>query len=456
MEASKVIPWLINVRDACEPHNDPGIMPTPPASFSPKKRKRDNDDENGDGYDELIPKSGSNTGGHGQQVPIAIRPLSQEYQQLQYQQLQSVSQQPLAPLPLPLSELQASTSRSSSKPGSETSSRSKSRITIPVRSGTLLFLAKPVKFVALSEDRFAQIPASAHSLLSEIKRIIVYQSAFIPAMARDIIKRELPDGKGWPDHWFFRSDDAQGTPELARAEMQFKALHEIVATAGRFWGQRRNKLAWNCLAHCPLLQLATRSFSRGGVVCEPVMGEGIASHWLPEMARKPDEVASGKMVDFVLALDLQNPRPRDQVLENAVVRVVGCQTYESQSINQTLYDPLVFSPIGVSIANATYMEGTLQLGIWTAAWHRRMRDLGYTDQLITLPLILCNGFDWSLYFACDRGHMIEIVGPISLGSTARMETLYPLFAVLVELCKWVEGTLRDWWITQLGGDPAAG
>ncbi|KAL8407563.1 hypothetical protein RB594_006404 [Gaeumannomyces avenae] len=406
MEASEIIPWLINVRDACEPqnlelpHNNPGILPTPP---SPKKRRLDNDDENDDG----------NTGGRGQQV---------------------------------------------SKLGSE---MSKARSTAPVMQFiTFQFLAKPVEFAALSEDLFAQIPASAHSLLSELKRIN-YQSAFIPAMARDIIKRELPEGEGWPDHWFFRSDDAQGTPELARAEMQFKALNEISAAAKRSLQQGRCKLAWSMTVHCPLLQLATHSFSRGGVVCEPVMSEGIASHWLPEMAGKPmaaankDAVASGKMVDFVLALDLQNPRPRDQVLANAVLRVVGRQTCESQSINQTLYDPLVFSPIGVSIANAAYMEGTLQLDIWTAAWHRRMRDLGYTDQLITLPLILCHGHVWSLYFACDRGHMIEIVGPFQLGSTERMLTLYPLFAALVELCKWVEGTLRDWWITQLGGDPTA-
>ncbi|KAL8296269.1 hypothetical protein RB600_001650 [Gaeumannomyces tritici] len=457
----EIILWLINVRDACEPqnlelpHNDPGIiMP------SPKKRKLDNDDENDDGYDEPAPKSGSNTGGRGQQVPI-----------LQYRQQQSASQE-LQPVSLQsigsstyrtLAELRASTRPSGSKLDSETSSRSKARSTSPVKPLTLRLLAKPVLF-ARSQDLFAQIPASDHSLLSELQRIIDYRSAFIPAMARDIIKRELPQGKGWPDQWFFQSDDAQGTPELARAEMQFKALQQILVIANTSMEQKRGELAWNCLVHCPLLQLATHSFSRGGVVCEPVMSAGIANHWLPEMASKPmaaenqDAVASGKMVDFVLALDLQNPRPRDQALADAVLGVVGCETHKSQSINQTLYDPLCSSPIGVSIetkVNADPSEATLQLGIWTAAWHRRMRDLGYTDQLITLPLVLCHGHDWSLYLACDRGHKIEIVGPHPLGSTKRMESLYPLFAALVELCKWVEGTLRDWWITQLGEDPTA-
>ncbi|KAL8392167.1 hypothetical protein RB595_002378 [Gaeumannomyces hyphopodioides] len=477
MEASAVILWLANVRDAYESQNlelpntgkddIPHIMPTPPASRSPK-RKRLGDDDNDDNNDELTPKSGANTSGRGQQVPIAIRPFSQPYQQLQLssQQLQSVSQQSIAPLPLrpfdPQCKLQPSTSRSSSKLGSEASSRSKARRTSPVkRSMTLRLLAKPVEFVEPSEDLFAQIPASAHNLLSEIRRVTGFnKSAFIPAMARDIIKRELHDGKEWPDQWFFQSDDAQGTPELAVAEMQFKALYEILVTAKRSMKQVRNELAWNCLVHCPLLKLATRSFSRGGVVCEPVMSAGIASHWLPEMASRPmaaankDAVASGKMVDFVLALDLENPRPRDQALANAVLEVMKHQTDESLSINHTLYNPLGLNPIGVGIetkANAVPTEGTLQLGIWTAAWHRRMRDLGYTDQLITLPLILCHDHDWSLYFACDRGHKIEIVGPLLLGSTDRMVSLYPLLAALVELCKWVEGTFRDWWITQLGG-----
>ncbi|KLU90652.1 hypothetical protein MAPG_10504 [Magnaporthiopsis poae ATCC 64411] len=167
--------------------------------------------------------------------------------------------------------------------------------------------------------------------------------------------------------------------------------------AQRSMKQKRGEPAWNSLVHCPLLQLAARFFFRGGVICEPVMSAGIASQWLPEMAGKPmaaankGAVAGGKMVDFVLALDLNNPRPRDQELAD-VTKITAAQT-----------------------------EGTLQLDIWTAVWHRRMRDLGYTDRLINLPLVLCRGHGWSLYFACDRGHKIDIVGPAS-GSRAPCAT----------------------------------
>ncbi|MCT6632015.1 hypothetical protein, partial [Staphylococcus aureus] len=58
------------------------------------------------------------------------------------------------------------------------------------------------------------------------------------------------------------------------------------------------------------------------------------------------------------------------------------------------------------------------------------------------------------YFACDWGQRIEIVGPISLGDTESLDSIYTLFASLRELCKWVAGPFRDWWLSVLGVEAA--
>lgn len=53
---------------------------------------------------------------------------------------------------------------------------------------------------------------------------------------------------------------------------------------------------------------------------------------------------------------------------------------------------------------ANVEEGSIQLGIWTAAWHKRMDMLGVTSgDIITLPLLQVENADWKLYFAIDMG-----------------------------------------------------
>jgi hypothetical protein len=120
-----------------------------------------------------------------------------------------------------------------------------------------------------------------------------------------------------------------------------------------------------------------------------------------------------------------------------------------------MYEPITLKPIGVSIetkSNAVGEDGSVQLGIWTAAWHRRIHELLLVPHgsIVTLPLVLCHGHAWTLYFACDRGSRIEILGPIDLGGTRTLSFTYSLFAALQELCRWVDGPFRRWMMAALG------
>ncbi|KLU85746.1 hypothetical protein MAPG_04766 [Magnaporthiopsis poae ATCC 64411] len=419
------------------PSRDSGGTQANPSSLSPKKRKPSEDDEDED-----------------QETPMATtRP----------------ELRPLVPIPFRLHDLQQapssdSRSNTTSKATSERSRTSRtstrSRATSPVkRTVALGFLSKPVSFKGVADDLAAQLTDdAARELLSQITRIADWKTGFIPGAARDTIQREVPNGKHWPSHWFQEGGQDEDR-ETRAAQRQFEILSDIVFEAKRSTTWVRGELAWNNLVHAPLLKLAARSASgsrNGGVVCEPAMGAGIANAWLPGIAKEQDEkrdaVAAGKMVDFVLALNVRG-RPTNEPLHNAVLKLVGREPVMIQSINQTNYEPLVLNPIGVSIetkCNTGSADGNVQLGVWTAAWHQRMQSLLQSPVDITMPLLLCHGHDWNLYFACDRGHEIAIIGPIPIGGTHKLESVYPLFAVLIEICKWVEGPYRRWWETLLG------
>ncbi|KAL8290981.1 hypothetical protein RB601_003667 [Gaeumannomyces tritici] len=433
--SSQIILWLHKLPENNEAHQ-PEMPLTPPISLSPKRRKRsENDDDDDDQETTPIPATRAE--------PRRLAPIPLRFQQA--------------------ASAYSSSTTSQSRTSSRTSTRS--RATSPVkRTVNLEFLSKPVHFEEPGDDLDAQLTDdAARELLSRITRITRWKTEFLPAEACDIIQANVPDGKNWPSQWFRpkgdQNKDEDGEKKLA-AQIQFAALSEIVFETKASIKRIRHELAWNNAVHWPLLKLATRSVSGwggGGVICEPTMSAGIANMWLPGMAnsqaQEQNGVAGGKIVDCVLTLDLHNRRPSDAPLREAIVRLIRDQPPNVQSINQTNYHPLVFNPIGVSIetkCNTGAAKGNVQLGIWTAAWHHRVQNLVQSPVNIALPLLLCHEHAWKLYFACDRGHEIEIIGPITIGSTDTLDSAYSLFAVLVEICKWVEGPYRTWWETILG------
>ncbi|KAL8380718.1 hypothetical protein RB595_005141 [Gaeumannomyces hyphopodioides] len=445
----------------------------PPVSFSPGKRKRSRMSDGRDTEDEQThepatrdpsPDDGDGTAADGADdvspTPRASRPVFQPSLALR------ASGQPSQPF----------ASASASLPTSASGSRLSRGPTSPVeRLVDLQGLAKPINFTGLSNSPLSRLPPDAHGLFSSIRRVAQWRMAFIPSASRKALAKMVPESLDWPDMWFKPpGEEGRRTQEEFRpwattrededvswlAWRQVDAFLAIQQEALECENQGRGELDWNVLVHSQGLRLAAGS-TDCGVAYEPIMSAGIANQWLPEMANRPTaakvkDVASGKMVDFALVLDLTKRRPANAALAKAVIETVTSQLEGSRSINQTMYEPLAFKPIGVSIKTKTIVSaggnGSVQLGIWVAAWHRRVAELLLVPPggIITLPLLRCHGHGWDLYFACDRGNEIEVIGPISMGGTQDLLSLYSLHACLRQLCEWVGGPFREWLTAALG------
>ncbi|KAL2138126.1 hypothetical protein VTI28DRAFT_7400 [Corynascus sepedonium] len=196
------------------------------------------------------------------------------------------------------------------------------------------------------------------------------------------------------------SGTAQGASIQARiAYAEFYKVRGIKDHARECLALRRAEAAWNAKVHESLLGLAL-SRRHTSVICENATSARILPCFLPCLITS--EVAEGKMVDFVLAPHLGSKSELDIAIQNKLVELAK-QMKSSKlisahlCINQTDHPPLMRSPAAVTIetkvAGASLEEGRLQLGVWTAAWHRRMEMLGVGGgksgpQLPTLPLIL--------------------------------------------------------------------
>ncbi|KAI0447033.1 hypothetical protein F4803DRAFT_500776 [Xylaria telfairii] len=121
-------------------------------------------------------------------------------------------------------------------------------------------------------------------------------------------------------------------------------------------------------------------------------------------------------------------------------------------INQTFYRPVRKSLIAVSIETKPEVpqnDPLLQLCIWTAAWHSRMyilrpsASLNPGARLVSLPLIQAAGHVWRIYFACDMGTYIDLYGPMTIGSTETITSIYALLSSLQSIKAWIETTFQD-------------
>ncbi|KAK4119361.1 hypothetical protein N657DRAFT_581839 [Parathielavia appendiculata] len=249
---------------------------------------------------------------------------------------------------------------------------------------------------------------------------------------------------------------AEGASLQARiAHAEFYKVRGIKDDARECLALRRAEAAWNAKVHGPLLELAL-SRRHASVICENATSARILSCFLPSLIT--GEVAEGKMVDFVLAPDLGSESQFDSAIQNKLVELAKPMKSSGLisahlCVNQTDYPPLMRSPAAVTMetkaAGASLEEGRLQLGIWTAAWHKRMETLGVGGgkpgpQLPTLPLILTHDHEWSLYFAVDRLDKIDVFGPMQIGMTDNLLNIYQLLTVLGFLGTWIDTTFRSW------------
>lgn len=161
--------------------------------------------------------------------------------------------------------------------------------------------------------------------------------------------------------------------------------------------------------------------------------------------------SSGVKVDYVLALDI----PEDTPLRNTIGDVIYNAVRGSNRpphVNQTAYLALKDSPIAVAMemkSENSSQDPLIQLGIWTAAWYEHMYDLrtvlagpGPKPPLVSVPIFQVIGHQWYVYFVQDAVTSLNVYGPISLGSSVNVISMYILLNSLEAVRVWIEGTFR--------------
>lgn len=344
------------------------------------------------------------------------------------------------------------------------------RSTSPVKNMRELdALDKPILTEDMVDDATGQLNEDVRGLYTRLYEITVEHDAFLPRAAQNQIRAAT--GRHYKDSWFRES--GVGVDDVPAALGELAALIKLVAVAKECVGLNRSEAAWNTLVHDRILELALAH--HGDVRREQITTAQIAKPFVPCMNghAKADLVGS-KMVDFAMVLSLDD-RVRHQQQPDVTItdtkpnsnadsldqlaRCIQQQVWASEvvSVNQTVYQPLQYSPIAVAIETKVARpapEGRVQLAVWAAAWHERMHQFlaqrGVQRRgepyrpIVSLPLVLVTEHEWKLSFACDRGERIDIVGEMHIGGTKTLTEIYKLVACLRELADWVQGPFRVW------------
>ncbi|KAH8713526.1 hypothetical protein HC256_006671 [Beauveria bassiana] len=269
-----------------------------------------------------------------------------------------------------------------------------------LKTESLLGLAVPIQFIK-KQTLGAAMPDDARPLLEALSAVEAGE-ALLPA-----VLRSHPDFQNDPrirrHTW---SDETQpasaAAAEYAAALHNHEQLRRIVDKSIASANKHRPEADWNNLVHTPLLEHATLHMPHLEV--EPITSAQIKPAFRPLLASgeqvplpSSETSAAGssvsgrsglatpirrgaamttsihKMVDYALVL-----RPSD-TLQALIDRFLGSEPWERQSINQTRYEPLRAQPAPVFIetktTSATQDSANVQLGIWVAAWHERIRTV---------------------------------------------------------------------------------
>lgn len=335
--------------------------------------------------------------------------------------------------------------------------------------------------------------SDVQTLYDKVHKACQLRVGIVPAEVRGL----LCDSEVFPPSCFRESgcpDDAAG------AGAMLEALRDICQKAEESKTLERHEAGWNNLVHTPLLCLVFKPQppTSVSVRVEPVMKVTIVGDSIPRLqqdssngpgsefalsATASDTSSWGdadsqddyqvdpavlhsrsgvKRVDYVLCMALPDGRLKTAISELVILTMMKDGGY--MHVNQTAYAPLKKDLIAVSIETKTERsldDPLVQLGIWTASWHRRLCYLRHEAQrryglphpqrrLVTVPLIQVVGHEWHLYFACFGVSSITVYGPMRMGSTETLLETYALVASLQAIQEWVQtsffSAMEEWFL----------
>lgn len=320
-----------------------------------------------------------------------------------------------------------SASTAAAHPPTNTSrSTTRSRSISPVKqfrsTASLLSLVRPVRFTKAS-DLESVLPDDAQKLF-EVLSAVEAKVEILPATLRG----SSEFGAARIRDFMWKSDEEDQPRTCDTISGNHALFRGVVKDSIASSNLHRSEAAWNNLVHTPLLRHATTHFDFLQV--EPITSARIMPAFRP-LSKAGDQslsssissassmseqdlgtpqtrsgsVASSvhKMVDFALVL-----QPKEG-LQNLIDTFLDTQPHTTATINQTIYEPLRTRPAPIFIETKTSLgnidAANVQLGVWVAAWHDRMRSIislaGISSKIITIPVIQVVGSVWTVMFVKD-------------------------------------------------------
>ncbi|PWI65093.1 hypothetical protein PCL_07392 [Purpureocillium lilacinum] len=364
-----------------------------------------------------------------------------------------------------------SASTAAAHPPTNTShSTTRSRSLSPVKqfrsTASLLSLVRPVRFTKAS-DLGSVLPGDAQKLF-EVLSAVEAKVEILPAALRG----SSEFGAARIRDFMWKSDEEDQPLACDTISGNHARFRDVVNDSIASSNLHRSEAAWNNLVHTPLLRHATSHFDFLQV--EPITSARIMPAFRP-LSKAGDQslsssissassmseqdlgtpqtrsgtVASSvhKMVDFALVL-----QPKEG-LQNLIDTFLDTQPHTTATINQTIYEPLRTRPAPIFIETKTSLgnidAANVQLGVWVAAWHDRMRSIislaEISSKIITIPVIQVVGSVWTVMFVKDTDAEIQILdGNFRIGDTDSILGIYQLQAAISALADWTKETFEPW------------
>ncbi|KAH9828240.1 hypothetical protein Tdes44962_MAKER09421 [Teratosphaeria destructans] len=277
----------------------------------------------------------------------------------------------------------------------------------------------------------ARLPVALRGLVQAAKQHAAARH-IVDAASQETAARLSEDLDG--EHQLFAPDSLPDFP-LPLAE-----LTGIVETACENVRRGRSEPAWNMSVHYPLLDIARRTCS---------VRDEVSVEVLTSVSIEPPTLISqshgSRKVDFGICL----------LLDPAIITTL--QSRDISTLNQTLYTPIRYAPLSISIETKpedAMPLGKVQLATWLQAQTRKLRHLlsqtgrpnALSCALPPLPLLLVHGHEWTFLVYEDRGNREAVVWTkVVVGSTATVLGAYQVVRFLQCLMRWTAGEFRMWW-----------